>query len=105
MENIAKPNNITFDENQDGTKGTITVEPCYPGYGTTLGNSLRRVLLSSLPGAAVTKVKIEGATHEFTSLPYIKEDILGIILNLKKYMTNTLLGTGALVKVLILILL
>lgn len=84
MEDIAKPTNINFEEGSDKNEGVITIEPCYPGYGTTLGNSLRRVLLSSLPGAAVTKVKIEGATHEFTTLPHIKEDILEIILNLKK---------------------
>lgn len=84
MEDIAKPTNINFEEGSDANEGTITIEPCYPGYGTTLGNSIRRVLLSSLPGAAVTKVKIEGATHEFTTLSHVKEDILEIILNLKK---------------------
>lgn len=84
MENIAKPANIKFGEGSEPNHGIITIEPCYPGYGTTLGNSLRRVLLSSLPGAAPVGVKIEGATHEFTTLPYIKEDILGIVLNLKK---------------------
>jgi DNA-directed RNA polymerase subunit alpha len=83
MENIAKPANINFGEGENNNEGIITVEPCYPGYGTTLGNSLRRVLLSSLPGAAVTGVKIEGATHEFTGIPHIKEDILEVILNLK----------------------
>ncbi len=59
------------------------VEPCYYGYGTTLGNALRRVLLSSLPGAAVTAVKIKGVTHEFSSLENVKEDVLEIILNIK----------------------
>ncbi|MFA4941822.1 MAG: DNA-directed RNA polymerase subunit alpha, partial [Patescibacteria group bacterium] len=58
--------------------------PCYSGYGMTLGNSLRRVLLSSLPGAAVIGVKIKGADHEFMALPHVKEDVLEIILNLKK---------------------
>jgi DNA-directed RNA polymerase subunit alpha len=62
----------------------VIVEPCFPGYGITLGNSLRRVLLSSLPGAAVVGVKIKGADHEFMSLPHVKEDVLEIILNLKQ---------------------
>jgi DNA-directed RNA polymerase subunit alpha len=84
MEDIAKPTKINFEEGENENEGIITIEPCYPGYGTTLGNALRRVLLSSLSGAAVTGVKIEGATHEFTTLPHVKEDILDIILNLKK---------------------
>jgi len=61
----------------------ITVEPCYPGYGTTLGNALRRVLLSSLPGAAIVAVKIKGTTHEFSGIPHVKEDVVEIIMNLK----------------------
>jgi len=64
-------------------EGMLVVEPCAQGYGTTLGNALRRVLLSSLSGAAVTAVKIKGADHEFATLPNIKEDALEIILNLK----------------------
>ena len=60
------------------------IEPCYPGFGVTLGNSLRRVLLSSLPGAAVTAFKIEGAQHEFDSIDHVKEDLVEIMLNLKK---------------------
>ena len=77
------PKKIDFKDGQKLNQGIITIEPCYPGYGITLGNSLRRVLLSSLPGAAVTGVKIKGANHEFMTLPHIKEDILEIILNLK----------------------
>jgi len=61
----------------------LIIEPCFQGYGTTLGNALRRVLLSSLPGASVTAVKIKGGTHEFQALPNVKEDVLEIILNLK----------------------
>ena len=61
----------------------MVVEPCFYGYGTTLGNALRRVLLSSLPGAAVIAVKIDGVTHEFQGIEGIKEDVLEIILNLK----------------------
>lgn len=67
-----------------GDKGTFEIESLYPGYGTTLGNSLRRVLLSSLGGAAVTEVKIKGVSHEFATLSGVKEDVLGILLNLKQ---------------------
>src|SRR3990170_9011855 len=64
-------------------KGTFEIEPLSPGYGVTLGNSLRRVLLSSLEGAAITSVKIEGVTHQFSTIPGVKEDVVEIILNLK----------------------
>jgi len=64
--------------------GKIEIDGCYPGYGTTLGNTLRRVLLSSLPGTAVTSVKIKGVSHEFSTLPGVLEDVIQIILNLKK---------------------
>lgn len=66
-----------------GSSGTFVVEPLSPGYGVTLGNSLRRILLSSLEGAAITSVKIEGASHEFSTLPNVSEDVVEIILNLK----------------------
>jgi DNA-directed RNA polymerase subunit alpha len=82
MEKIALAKKIDFKENGDN-EGIVTVEPLYPGYGNTIGNSLRRVLLSSLPGSAVVGVKIKGAKHEFMSLPGIKEDVIDIILNLK----------------------
>ncbi len=65
------------------TYGKFQIEPLEPGFGTTLGNSLRRVLLSSLKGAALTSVSIEGVAHEFSSIPYVKEDVTEIILNLK----------------------
>lgn len=84
MRNIALPQKVDFKEGEKPNEGIITIEPCYPGYGMTLGNSLRRVLLSSLPGAAVVGVKIKGASHEFMALPHVKEDVLAIILNLKK---------------------
>lgn len=84
MKNIALPQKIEVKKDKDTNKAQIIVEPCYPGYGTTLGNSLRRILLSSLPGAGVVGVKIKGADHEFMSLPHVKEDVLEIILNLKK---------------------
>jgi len=64
--------------------GKIEIDGCYPGYGTTLGNSLRRVLLSSLSGAAVTSIKIKGVSHEFSTVPGVLEDVIQIILNLKK---------------------
>ena len=69
---------------EDGFKGTYEIESLYPGYGHTLGNSLRRIVLSSLLGAAITSVKIEGAPHEFSTLDGIKEDVIAILLNLKK---------------------
>ncbi|MDD3678889.1 MAG: DNA-directed RNA polymerase subunit alpha [Patescibacteria group bacterium] len=69
---------------EEGNKGTFEIAPLYPGYGMTLGNSLRRVILSSLPGSAITAVKIHGAAHEFSTLPNVKEDVIEIILNLKQ---------------------
>jgi DNA-directed RNA polymerase subunit alpha len=65
-------------------RAIFEIENCYPGYGITLGNVLRRVLLSSLPGAAVTTVKIKGADHEFSTIPHVLEDVIQIILNLKQ---------------------
>lgn len=84
MNTIALPQKIEFKKGKNSNNEIIEVESLYPGYGPTIGNSLRRVLLSSLPGAAVIGVNIDGATHEFMSLPNIKEDVLTIILNLKK---------------------
>ncbi len=69
--------------NEKENTSTFIIEPLLPGYGMTIGNSLRRVLLSSLPGSAITWVKIAGTTHEFSSIPGVKEDIVDIILNLK----------------------
>lgn len=83
MENIPLPNNISFEAGEHPNEGVLIVEPCFPGYGTTLGNAFRRVLLSSLPGAAVTAVKIKGVQHEYQAVKDIKEDALEIILNLK----------------------
>lgn len=80
---IELPNKVEFSD-LDDTEATLVVEPLFPGYGTTIGNALRRVLLSSLTGAAVTAVKIKGVDHEFSSLPGVKEDVVEIILNLKK---------------------
>lgn len=69
---------------KDGNRAVFEIRNCWPGYGMTLGNSLRRVLLSSLPGAAITNVKIIGASHEFSTIPYVLEDVVSIILNLKQ---------------------
>lgn len=69
---------------EDGFNGIYEIDGLYPGYGHTLGNSLRRVILSSLPGAAITSVKIAGVDHEFTTISGIKEDVITILLNLKK---------------------
>ena len=83
MIEIEKPTiNKYIDE--DGNYGKFVVEPLERGYGTTLGNALRRILLSSLPGAAVTSVKIDGVLHEFSTIPGVKEEVTEIILNLKK---------------------
>lgn len=83
MDPILLPTSIRFEAGDHPHKGMLTVEPCYYGYGTTLGNALRRVLLSSLPGAAVTAVKIQGVKHEYQAVEHAKEDALEIILNLK----------------------
>ena len=84
MEKIALPKKIEFQKGKELNQKLVIVQPGYPGYGITIGNALRRVLLSSLPGAAVVGVKIKGASHEFMALPHIKEDVLEIILNLKQ---------------------
>lgn len=84
MEKIALPQKMTVLPGSQPNEELIVVEPFFPGYGTTVGNALRRVLLSSLPGAAVVGVKLSGAEHEFMGLPGIQEDILAIVLNLKK---------------------
>ena len=83
MIEIEKPT-ISKEISDDGKYGKFTVEPLERGYGTTLGNAMRRILLSSLPGAAVTSVKIDGILHEFSTIPGVKEDVTEIILNLKK---------------------
>lgn len=69
---------------EEGTTGVYEIDGLYPGYGHTLGNSLRRIILSSVPGAAIIAVKIDGVSHEFSTIAGVKEDVIGIILNLKK---------------------
>jgi len=83
MERIPLPNKVNFQD-LGNNRYEVIMEPLYPGYGVTLGNALRRILLSSLPGAAVTAVKIKGVDHEFSSVPNVKEDVIEIILNLKQ---------------------
>lgn len=83
MLEIEKPKIEIVEMNDDNTYGKFVVEPLERGYGITLGNSLRRILLSSLPGAAVTSVKIDGVLHEFSTIPGVVEDVTDIILNLK----------------------
>ena len=85
MIEIDKPNIEIVDLSTQGSRsvGRFVVEPLERGFGTTLGNSMRRVLLSSLPGYAITSVKIDGVQHEFTTIPHVKEDVTEIVLNLK----------------------
>lgn len=84
MNTIALPQKIEFKKGKNPNNEIVEIEALFPGYGATIGNSIRRALLSSLDGAAVIGVKIKGASHEFMALPNIKEDILTLILNLKK---------------------
>lgn len=83
MIEIEKPNITTVNLSEDGRSGTFIVEPLERGYGITLGNSLRRVLLSSLPGVAVMAIKIDGVLHEISTVPGVKEDVCEIVLNVK----------------------
>ena len=83
MIEIEKPNITTVNLSEDGTSGKFIVDPLERGYGITLGNSLRRILLSSLPGVAVTSIKIDGVLHEFSTIPGVKEDVTEIVLNVK----------------------
>ncbi|MBQ6734551.1 MAG: DNA-directed RNA polymerase subunit alpha [Lachnospiraceae bacterium] len=83
MFDFERPNIEVLEISDDKKYGRFVVEPLERGYGTTLGNSLRRIMLSSLPGCAVSQVKIEGVQHEFTSIPGVKEDVTEIILNIK----------------------
>lgn len=82
MDTINLPSMTAIRETE--TNGSFSIEPLFPGYGSTLGNALRRVLLSSLEGAAVDHIQIEGVEHEFSSIPHVKEDVIQILLQLKK---------------------
>jgi DNA-directed RNA polymerase subunit alpha len=84
MENLLLPSKIEFLDGDEPNKGSLVVSPCYHGYGTTLGNAIRRVLLSSLPGSAAESFKIKGVQHEFGAVEGVKEDVVEIMLNLKQ---------------------
>lgn len=84
MESIRLPNKIELKDGATPFSAELTVEPCFQGYGNTLGNAIRRVLLSSLPGAAVTAVKIRGVDHEFSPIENVQEDVIQVILAMKK---------------------
>ena len=83
MLEIEKPNITIAHLSEDGKSGTFVVDPLERGYGITLGNSLRRIMLSSLQGVAVTSIKIDGVLHEFSTIPGVKEDVTEIVLNVK----------------------
>ena len=80
---LITPSNVVITSKDGDIKGTVVAEPIERGYGLTIGNSLRRVLLSSLQGAAITAIKIENVLHEFTSIPGVREDVVDLILNIK----------------------
>ena len=88
MVEIEKPRIKCIENPGDVSYGKYVVEPLERGYGTTLGNALRRILLSSLPGTAVTSIKISGVQHEFTTIPGVKEDVTDIVLNVKKIISK-----------------
>ena len=89
MVEIVKPPRIEcIDSPDDSSHGIFCVEPLERGYGTTLGNSLRRILLSSLPGTAATSIKIAGVQHEFSTIPGVKEDVTEIVLNVKRIISK-----------------
>ena len=83
MIEIERPNIVSADLSEDGKQGTFVIEPLERGYGITLGNSLRRVLMSSLPGVAVSNIKIDGVLHEISTVRGVKEDVPEIVLNVK----------------------
>lgn len=93
MLEIEKPKIECMETSEDGTYSKFVIEPLERGYGTTLGNALRRILLSSLPGAAVTSIKINGVLHEFSTIPGVVEDVTEIILNIKG-LALTMKGEG-----------
>ena len=83
MFDFERPSIETTEMSDDSKFGRFVVEPLERGYGLTLGNSLRRIMLSSLPGAAVSQIKIDGVQHEFSTIPGVKEDVTDIIMNIK----------------------
>jgi len=93
MEKILLPTTIEFHDADRENVGKMIMTPCHQGYGTTLGNALRRVLLSSLPGAAVESIKIQGVQHEFSALDGVQEDVIQIILNTKQIAVRSFSAT------------
>lgn len=89
MDKFLLPNIVRIERGSSPNIATLIIEPCYFGYGTTLGNALRRTLLSSMKGSAVTAVKIKGVPHEFMSIEHVKEDVTEIILNIKQLRLKT----------------
>ena len=87
MIEIEKPQIECIETPGDDSYGKYVIEPLERGYGTTLGNALRRIMLSSLPGTAATSIKIAGVQHEFTTIPGVKEDVTEIVLNIKQLIT------------------
>jgi DNA-directed RNA polymerase subunit alpha len=98
MENLLLPSKVEFQE-ETSTQGKLIITPCYFGYGTTLGNTLRRVLLSSLPGVAVEAFKIKGVQHEFSAIDGVKEDVVQIILNLKQLAVKLFVNESVTLKI------
>ena len=88
MIEIEKPQIECVETPGDASYGKYVIEPLERGYGTTLGNALRRILLSSLPGTAATSIKIAGVQHEFSTIPGVKEDVTEIVLNVKNLLTK-----------------
>ncbi|MBE6096587.1 DNA-directed RNA polymerase subunit alpha [Schwartzia succinivorans] len=84
VENMEKPKIEIVEVSEDNRYGKFVCEPLERGYGTTIGNSLRRILLSSLPGAAITSIRIDGVLHEFSTIPGVRDDVTNIVLNLKQ---------------------
>lgn len=93
MEHIFLPTSVTFEDTDRPHVGKLIISPCHQGYGTTLANALRRVLLSSLPGAAVGAVKIKGVQHEFSSIDGVLEDMIQVILNIKQMAVKSFVNT------------
>ena len=90
---LIKPTKIDLKPSDDKSQATIIAEPLEKGYGLTLGNSLRRILLSSIRGAAVTSIQIDGVLHEFTSIKGVREDVTDIVLNVKSLALKSLSET------------
>ena len=86
---LVKPNKVDYKISENKKFGTVVIEPLEKGFGTTLGNALRRVLLSSLQGTAITSIKINGVLHEFSTIEGVREDVTDIIMNLKNVTFNS----------------